>query len=667
MVLMAPPWLRGALRRETERAWPIALAVLTGILGAAGNLVFQAAVAGCTWLFQGKLAASLGRFGTPLALVAGGLVLLTADRIFSGEVLGYSFPRFLEMLHLHGARVKRRWMLVKTLGAAVSLGAGAAVGREGPIAQMGGSIGGAVAHLARRSGEQRKVLIACGAAAGIATTFDAPLGALMFAHEIVLLGELHLPNFILIVISTTTAVVVSRGVLGSSAVSTVPPFVLESYWECLTYGLLGVVLGVLAAAYTRLFHAVGSYLRQLAWPRATVLLAGLALVGVLDIAVPGNISDGYGAVNDALAGQLSWQLMAVLAVAKIVGSSLSLGCGAPGGVFGPIFFIGAMTGGGFRALSMALFPDLTGPLGSYALVGLGAFLAAATHAPLTAIFLLFEMTRSYAVAVPALITTILGLTIATRLEPESIDTLGLAAEGKSLHPPTELQVLERIPVETVYRREFETIREDCPLTDILRTVRRSRSSTFPVVTGAGGLVGILSYAVLRTLLLEEKLDPHLVARDVCDPLAVTLTPADGLGAAFRRMEAEGLEDVPVVDPADQRRLLGMLSRGDLIAAYNRAVATLGATPIPAWLKTVDPQWADRYRVTSVEIPRHWIGRTLREIDCRAQYGVAVLAVQPRGQATDRGYELPNPDQPLQPGDVLVLAGTVEGLRLAQTA
>src|SRR5206468_11172876 len=194
-----------------------------------------------------------------------------------------------------------------------------------------------------------------------------------------------------------------------------------------------------------------------------------------------NRSDGYATINEALAGRLSWTLMAPLAAAKIVGSSLSLGCGAPGGVFGPIFFIGAMTGGSFRAVSELLLPGLTGPRGSYALVGLGAFLAAATHAPLTAIFLLFEMTQSYTVTIPALITAIVGLTIATRLEPESIDTLGLTAEGKSLHATTDRQVLDRIPVAAVYHREAETIPERATLPEVLRIVAGSRSATFPVL------------------------------------------------------------------------------------------------------------------------------------------------------------------------------------------
>jgi len=266
-----------------------------------------------------------------------------------------------------------------------------------------------------------------------------------------------------------------------------------------------------------------------------------------------------------------------------------------------------------------------------------------------------------------LITTIIGLMVAIRLEPESIDTLGLTAEGKSLHLTTDRLLLERIPVGTVFRREFDAVPEDCSVPEILGLVSRSRSGTFPVVNAAGELTGILSFASLRTLVLEKKLESAVVARDLCDPPPTTLTTDDGLGRAFRLMEAEGLEDVPVVDRADPRRLVGMLSRADLIAAYNRTVATLSASAIPAWLRTAEPQWADRYRVVPVEVPEHWVGRTLREIDCRARYGVAVLAVQRSGQGDDGGYELPDPDRALAPRDVLVLAGTLEGLRLARAA
>jgi CIC family chloride channel protein len=414
----------------------------------------------------------------------------------------------------------------------------------------------------------------------------------------------------------------------------------------------------------RLFHAIARRMQRLPWPRPAVLLGGLALVGLIDVALPGNVSDGYPVVNEALAGRLPWQLMGALAVAKILGSSVSLGCGAPGGVFGPIFFIGAMTGGTFRALSAFLLPGLTGPRGSYALVGLGAFLAATTHAPLTALFLLFEMTQSYTVTLPALITAGLALIVASRLETESIDTLGLTAEGKSLHPTSDRLMLDRIPVEGVYRRAVETIPERCPLPDILRTVGKSRSSTFPVTDEHGALVGVLSFAALRALLLEENLGPLVVAADLSDPHVPTLTPQTSLAEAFRLMESESLEDVPVVDPGDARRLLGMLSRADLIAAYNRTVASLSALPASAWLASGETRWSAELRVVVVPPPPGWVGRSLREIDCRARSGVTVLAVERDGAG--RGYEMPDPDRQLAAEDRLVLAGTPDGLHHAGT-
>jgi CBS domain-containing protein len=220
-------------------------------------------------------------------------------------------------------------------------------------------------------------------------------------------------------------------------------------------------------------------------------------------------------------------------------------------------------------------------------------------------------------------------------------------------------MLERIPVEGVYRRAVETVPERCPLPDILRIVGKSRSSTFPVTDERGALVGVLSFAAL---LLEENLGPLVVAADLSDPHVPTLTPQTSLAEAFRLIESESLEDVPVVDPGDARRLLGLLSRADLIAAYNRTVASLSALPASTWLAGSEARWSDDFRVAIVPPPHGWVGRSLRDIDCRAHYGVTVLAVERDGGG--RGYEMPDPDRPLASGDRLVLAGTPDGLRHA---
>src|SRR5208282_1437123 len=363
----------------------------------------------------------------------GAVGMLLLDRIFRGDVFGYGFPNFLEQVNLGNARIKRGWIFIKAAGAAISLGSGWSVGREGPIAQVGGAIGSAVAQFRKLGPERAKVLVAAGAGAGIATTFNAPIGGLMFAQEIVLLGHAELANLTLLIIATTSAVVASRALQGGNETTfVVPHFVLRSYWEMLTYGVMGAGLGVMGAGFIRFFHATADAFRKMNASDWVKLELGLAIVGVIAIALPENLSDGYPIINRAMAGEFGLAMLAALAAAKFVTSSVSLGSGVPGGVFGPVFFIGTMAGGTFQRIFAMMLPGLTGPRGSYSLVGLGAFLAATTHAPLTALFLLFEMTQGYDIALPAMIATVTALVVARAIESESVDTYRLAREGKTL-------------------------------------------------------------------------------------------------------------------------------------------------------------------------------------------------------------------------------------------
>ena len=243
------------------------------MLAALGNLGFRALIEFFSWLFRGFEWNALGidhggwyRALIPVILMSGGVAILLLNRIFPGDVLGYGFPNFLEMVNLGTAKVKRRWIFVKAAGASLSLGAGASVGREGPIAQIGGAIGSTIAQLRKLSPDRAKVLVAAGAGAGIATTFNAPIGGLMFAQEIVLLGHTEIANLTLLIIATFSAVITSRAIQGNAVVFLAPEFVLRSYWEMATYALMGACLGVLAAGYIRFFNATDAWFRRLDLP-----------------------------------------------------------------------------------------------------------------------------------------------------------------------------------------------------------------------------------------------------------------------------------------------------------------------------------------------------------------------------------------------------------------
>ncbi|MGA2411068.1 MAG: chloride channel protein [Candidatus Binataceae bacterium] len=680
----APPSKISILRRLSLRADQfeylehILLAVAVGVLAALGNLGFRELILFFSWVFRTlewnalgipQLVGGVGwprhehhwaMLLVPVILVSGGAGLLLLNLLFPGDVLGYGFPNFLEMVNLGNARIHRRWIIVKAAGAAISLGAGVSVGREGPIAQIGGAIGAAVAQLRRFSSDRMKVLVAAGAGAGIATTFNAPMGGMMFAQEIVLMGHTELTNLVLVIIATFSAVVTSRTLAGEAGAVFHPvAFEINTYWELLSYGLMGILMGAMGAGYIRFFHATGRYLRSLKQPQWVKLLAGLFAVGIVAIILPQNLSDGYPVIDRAMTGKLTLLMLASLTVAKFVTSAVSLDCGAAGGVFGPIFFIGTMAGGTFRGISHLILPGVTGPPGSYALVGLGAFLAAVTHAPLTALFLLFEMTElNYNIALPAMIATILALVVARTIESESIDTYSLAREGKTLEIGRERLILTHLPVASVMAKNVDILHENASLTDVLRIAGDSPQATLPVIDSEGNLAGlVVTRDLLGVLASGAELGPLVNAYDLCRSNSPVVTPESNLDQAAQSMEYEALEELPVTATPTGGKFLGLVSRRDIAQAFNRVTVSMASMDHT----NRGIFWASGYRVSRIKIPPNAGGKSLRDLDPRAKFAVSVLAIQD-GSAPDSGFAPIAPDRRLKAGDTIVASGRPADLR-----
>ena len=643
----------------------ILLAAAVGVFAALGNVGFRALIHWFSWLFLEQEGRLLGiehgfrRMLLPLILVSGGGALLLLNLCFPGDVLGYGFPGFLENVNLGAARLRRRWILLKALGAALSLGCGAAVGREGPIAQIGGAIGSTLARFRRLSTDRAKVLIAAGAGAGIAATFNAPMGGMMFAQEIVLLGETELGNLTLVLIATFSSVVTSRALIGNAPLFEPQQFVIDNYWEVLTYGAMGVVLGVLAAGYVRFFHWTGRSIRSLELGTSTRLLSGLAIVGLIAIPLPQNLADGYPVIEQALLGTLPLYLTLALMIAKLLASSISLEAGAPGGVFGPIFFIGAMAGATFRAIAHAAVPGFAGPAGSYALVGMGAFLSGVSHAPLTALLMLFEMTRgNWTIVLPSMLATIGALVVARQIEPESIDTYSLARAGKNLEIGRDRLILTQLPVSSVVRRDVHTVPADAPSAEVLRVAGESGQATIPVINRDGGLAGLIVSRDLLSLLAHGgDLGALVNAWDLSRQQPPVLTLDSNLDQAAQIMDQEGLDELPVADKTRGGQFLGLVDRHDLSRAFGRVALSMSAESTRA----SNIFWASGYRVSRMNVPREAIGKTLREIDTRSRFGVSVLAVQ-IGRDAEGGFSPSSPDRPFQAGDVIIAAGHAANLR-----
>jgi len=508
------------------------------------------------------------RFFLPLLPVTGALLLIPLSLAFKGEVNGYGFPEFLERVNIMGGLIKIRTVFVKILSAAFTIGSGGSAGVEGPIAQIGGAVGSFVGQVSKVSGNRIKLLIAAGSAGGVAATFNAPIAGVLFATEIVLLGNYELTSFAAIIISSGIATVVSRMYYGENPIFTVPAYEVSGY-EIPLYIIFGVFIGVVAVVYIRFFHHVKDRFDKLKIHPQLKPVLGALLVGTIGIFFPQVMGDGYEFIEQTLEGNMVFGVMAALIFFKIIATSLTLGSGGAGGVFAPALFIGAMAGGSFGWLVHTLFPQYTSSPGAYATAGVGAFLAASTHAPLTGIFLLFEMTANYKIIIPIMFACIVGSLTAKRLFHDSIDTVELTRKGFNIHDGREATVLSTLQVGGVMKKEFVTIHEDTDIHELLQKAIVSDGFYFPVVDDEGLLTGIVSLQDIKGVLLEEDLKELVKVKYVTSKRVITITPNDNLNTAIEKFSIKDIGELPVVDVFNKRKVVGMLKRSDVINAYNK--------------------------------------------------------------------------------------------------
>ncbi len=563
----------------TENTFMVLLAMAIGVLAGLGNFAFRQTIELLHWLVidQGKEffaisfeAWSLSRFWSLLFPVVGGLLMIPFG-IFFAKDLKFGFPQFLERVSLGGAKFPGRIILTRGLACAITLGTGGSAGQEGPIAQIGGAIGSQAGQVFKVSGQRLRVLVACGVAGGIAATFNAPIAGVFFAHEIVLLAAFELSSFTAIVISSGIATVVSRSLLGNVAALQAPSYSAAHPLELVFYAVLGLLVGGLAMGFIDFHYRIKDrFVALKLHPLAKPVLGG-ALVGVIGVGFPQIFGNGHEFVELVLRGEGALWLLAALVLVKALATSITLGSGLPGGLFAPSLYIGAVTGGAFGKLVQSLLPGVAVQPGTYALVGMGAFLAAATHAPMTAIFLLFEMTGSYDIIIPIMLTCVIGSGICRRFRKDSLDTVELSRAGIDLESGKERNIMKALRVGDVMTRDPESIPENMTLRQFNQFLAQTRHTNFPLVTPNGELAGIISVQDFMGVVFEQDLLDLVVVKELATRKLITVTETENLDSAMRKIGYRNIEQLPVVAPDNDRKLLGIISRRDMVSAYNRAL------------------------------------------------------------------------------------------------
>jgi CIC family chloride channel protein len=573
------PALAHRIRRLLERWQPpergvlIVMALIVGLGGGLGAVIFRWLINSFTHIFFDVMRDWLSFMGPAYVVVVpaiGGLFVGPMIYFFAREAKGHGVPEVMEAIALRGGRIRPVVVVVKALASSLCIGSGGSAGREGPIVQIGSALGSTLGQVLNLSSERIRNLVACGAAAGIAATFNAPIAGVIFALEIVL-GEFNVGYFSTVVISSVMASIVGRIAFGNVPSFAVPQYSLVSPWELLLYALLGVLAGLAARIFVWALYRCEDLFDAWRFPEYLKPVVGGVLIGVVGFYFPTVFGVGYPTIEDALLSKMLVGMMGLLVLIKILATSLTIGSGGSGGVFSPSLFIGAMLGGTFGSVAHQVLPDITAGPGAYALVGMAAVFAGAAHAPLTAIIILFEMTQDYRIILPLMFATVISTILAQRLEAESIYTLKLRRRGIDVRAKKDVNLMRAILVEEAMTpaEEFTTVKPTTSLPELARLFQETAHHGFIVLDKNDELCGVVTLLDLERAIETGKADATV--GDICTRNVVTTFPDETLDDALRHFGALDVGRIPVVDRRNPRHLVGVLRRGDIVHSYSHAL------------------------------------------------------------------------------------------------
>ena len=631
------------------------LALVVGVGAGLGAVAFRAMIGFFTWLLTARTDYSLAdHSGSPhlpwfgsyflfLAPVLGGLVYGPLVDRFAREARGHGVPEVMLAVAERGGRIRPQVSLVKALASAVCIGSGGSVGREGPIVQIGSALGSTLGQLLGVPESRLRILVACGAAAGISATFNAPIAGVFFALELILV-DFAARSFGVVVLASVAAAVVGRTAFGSQSFLALPHFEMRTPVELVLYALLGVVAAATGVGFIKVLYGAEDIFERVwrgpEWLRPAA--GGLLLGGVLFL-LPEMYGVGYPVLEKAIGGGYATGPLLLLLVGKIVAVSLTIAIGGSGGVFAPSLFMGAMLGTAFGALAGQLVPGTAGA-GAYGLVGMGAVFAAASRAPITAVIIVFELTGEYSVILPLMFAVVVATGLSHLLTQDTIYTLKLRRRGIEIRRGEAANVMEIIPVEEAMRPVPMPVASDSRLNELVnRFAEAEHDDALPVIDSAGAYAGVVTRSEVEAAARANALDTS--AGDLAEsaaPVYLGQSCADALSALVNREEAV----VPVVDRTFGRPV-GWLGHRDVLRAYNRR---LQSTVKQATRSSAPPEiLLPGYRLVDLELKdgRPPVGKRISEVSWPPES--LVLAVR-RG---DRSFT-PQGGTVLEQGDRLVV-------------
>ncbi|GJQ60684.1 MAG: CBS domain-containing protein [Candidatus Scalindua sp. AMX11] len=552
------------------------MATLVGVASATGVWLFKQ-------MFSLPFRTVFGEFNVPvdrlqhnwiviLLPALGGIIVGLIAQYIIGKERYPGIAGVMEASALNGGRLEYRKMPVKTVASAVSIGSGASVGHGDPSVQIGATLGSMFGRFTRFSDERVRSLVAAGAAAGIAASFNAPIAGLFFALEIII-GKMNVNSFGVVALASVISSAVTQAISGNQPAFQIPEYALNSLYELPFYLGLGILAGPCAAFYIYLHHFTRTIFdkwRISRWIKPAI--AGLT-VGIVGFFLPQIFGAGHVTIEDILNGEsFSVSLLLFLVFAKLALTPVCIGSGFYGGVFTPALFSGAALGGAYGLVIQQLFPFLNISPSAFAMVGMAAVLAGTIHAPITSFILLFEMTQDYRIILPLMFAVNASLFLSRHLQNDSVYTLGLTRRGIRLKQGRDINILDTITVGEVMVTDVVALQESDSLEAAIDLFMRTRNRGLPVVNKTDELIGILTAQDIGHASNEEKKTVSTIG-EVCTRDLLVAYPDETIGEALQRIDIRNIGQLPVVSRNNPHRLVGLLRNTDIGRAYDLALTS----------------------------------------------------------------------------------------------
>jgi chloride channel protein, CIC family len=608
-----------------------------------------------------------------LVPLAGGLIVGAIGLLLHVRTRGGGITTIMQAIALKGGNLSLRQTWPRDLAAMFTIATGGSLGREGAMAMLASAVSSRLGRQFHLNTQQLRLLVCAAAAAALAAVYNAPIGGSLFALEL-LMGNFALDILGPVVVVSVISTVVFRSCMGNLPRFVVPHYDLVSGWELPIYLVLGVLAGVVSLVFVRAIFTSEDLFEKLPVPRWLKPAIGMALVGVLGVWWPHVFGNGFEAVNQTLGQQFPLKLLLILLPIKILASSLTFGAGGAGGLFTPSLMVGALLGGVFGYGAHALFPGITAGHGAYALVGMAGLLAGTTHAPLTAIMMIFEQTNNYQIVLPLMFVAVISHFTVRLLRGRSLDEESFRRRGIVLPRDPEESIMQSVHVADVMHTDVTAISQTTPFRTIVAQFLKEPYNHLYVTDETGKFLGAIRLHAIKEMLSQQETLTTVIARDLVDDTFDFVTPDQRLADTMDKFWSETSERLPVLDSQAHRKLIAWISKRDLIGIYSQEILKKRQLLGRFRVKTGDEardvfvELPEGFQIETITIPATYAGRTLGQLALRSKYNLHVLQIKHRHAVTGQmTATLPSADLPLNPDDQLIVIGPTDGLARLQLA